>query len=176
MKMADGGFRPAYNVHFATDADSRAIVGVDVTQVSDDHSAFVPMVAQVHARTGAWPDAWLADAGVSSKASLTAVSAHGIRVYAPVPKRKGVTDPTTPCAGDSAAVQAWRQYMATPEAKTVYQQRGAVAEWVNADARHHRTLTQLGVRGRPNIHTWVLWIALAHNMMRTMAIVPHLMT
>lgn len=176
MKMADGGFRPAYNVHFATDVDSRVIVGVDVTQVSDDHSAFVPMVAQVYARTGQRPAAWLADAGVSSKASLTTVSAHGIRVYAPVPTRRGVADSTAPCRGDSAAVQAWRQYMATPDAKTLYKQRGAVAEWVNADARRHRTLTQLSVRGRPKIHTWVLWVALAHNLMRAMHLVPHLMT
>ena len=176
MKMADGGFRPAYNVHFATDADSRAIVGVDVTTVSDDHSAFVPMVTQVHARTDAWPEKWLADAGVSSKAGLTAVSAHGVQVYAPVPKRRGVTDPTTPCDGDSAAVRAWRQYMATADAKAIYKQRGAVAEWVNADTRRHRTLTQLPVRGLPKVHTWVLWIALAHNVMRAMQIVPHLMT
>ena len=176
MKMADGGFRPAYNVHFATDGDSRAIVGVDVTTVSDDHSAFVPMVAQVHARTGSWPTTWLADAGVSSKAGLTVVSQHGVQVYAPVPKRRGVTDPTTPCAGDSPAVQAWRQYMATADAKTHYKERSALAEWVNADTRHHRTLTQLSVRSLAKVHTWVLWIALAHNMMRAMQIVPHLMT
>ena len=30
MKMADGGFRPAYNVQFATDTASQVIVGVDV--------------------------------------------------------------------------------------------------------------------------------------------------
>ncbi len=174
--MADGGFRPAYNVHFATDAASRALVGVAVTTVSDDHSAFVPMVMPVHARTGAWPDKWLADAGVSSKAGLTAVSQHGVQVYAPVPKRRGVTDPTTPCVGDSAAVQRWRRDMATPEAQAIYKDRGALAEWVNADTRRHRTLTQLAVRGLPKVHTWVLWIALAHNVMRAMQIVPHLMT
>lgn len=176
MKMADGGFRPAYNVHFATDADSRAIVGVDVTQVSDDHSAFVPMVSQVCRRAGRHPDAWLADAGVSSKAALTTVQAAGIRVYAPVPRRRGVTDPTTRCPGDSPAVAEWRQTMATDEAKAIYQQRGAIAEWVNADTRRHRTLTQLTVRGRGKVHAWVLWVAVAHNMMRALEIVPHLMS
>ena len=175
MKMADGGFRPAYNIHFATDADSRAIVGVAVTTVSDDHQAFVPMVAQVHARTGADPAQWLADAGVSSKAALTEVSARGIQVVAPVPRRKGVTDPTAPCPGDSPAVRAWHQHMATPAAQTLYRQRAAVAEWVNADARRHRTLTQLCVRGLPKVRTWVLWVALAHNLVRAMGIVPHLM-
>ena len=31
MKMANGGYDPAFNVQFATDGDSRVIVGVDVT-------------------------------------------------------------------------------------------------------------------------------------------------
>jgi len=31
MKMADGGFRPAYNIQYATDTDSQVIVGVDVS-------------------------------------------------------------------------------------------------------------------------------------------------
>ena len=30
--------------------------------------------------------------------------------------------------------------------------------------------------GCAKVHTWALWIALAHNMLRTMEIVPHLMT
>jgi transposase len=31
MKMGDGGFRPAYNVQFVTDAETRIVVAVDVT-------------------------------------------------------------------------------------------------------------------------------------------------
>lgn len=176
MKMSDGGFRPAYNVHFATDGDGRAIVGVAVTTVSDDHSAFMPMVAQVQSRTGQTPATWLADAGVSSKAAITDCAAHGITVYAPVPKRKGARDPHAPCRGDSAAVVAWRQYMATDEAKARYRQRGAVAEWVNADARTHRTLAHPLLRGLAKLHTWALWVAVAHNVVRAMEITPHVMT
>ena len=36
MKMMDGGYRPAYNVQFATDVDSQAIVGVAVTNEGAD--------------------------------------------------------------------------------------------------------------------------------------------
>jgi hypothetical protein len=64
MKMADGGYRPAYNVQLATDMDSRALVGVAVTTVGDDHAASVPMIAQVARRTGTWPQAAVVDAGV----------------------------------------------------------------------------------------------------------------
>ena len=36
MKMADGGFRPAYNVQFATDTKSTAIAGVSVDNIGSD--------------------------------------------------------------------------------------------------------------------------------------------
>ena len=36
MKMADGGFRPAHNVPFATDTESQVITGVDVVNTGSD--------------------------------------------------------------------------------------------------------------------------------------------
>jgi hypothetical protein len=36
MKMADGGFRRAYNVQFSTATDSQVIVGVDVEMTGSD--------------------------------------------------------------------------------------------------------------------------------------------
>jgi transposase len=61
MKMADGGYRPAYNVQLATDVDSRAIVGLTVTNLGSDRSSLLPMLAQVRARTGRAPGAALVD-------------------------------------------------------------------------------------------------------------------
>jgi len=176
MKLADGGYRPAYNVQFATDMASRVIVGVTATNQPSDQGAFVPMLGQLRRRTGRVPSSAVVDAGVNTNDTVTIAAAEGVTMYAPVPARKGVTDATARCAGDSDAVAGWRQRMATTEAKAVYRHRGAVAEWVNADARTHRTLNRIGVRGLSKVHTWALWIALAHNLMRTMQIVPHLMT
>jgi Transposase DDE domain len=87
-----------------------------------------------------------------------------------------VIDPTARCPHDSDAVAAWRLRMATDPAQAVYRQRGAIAERINADARTHRTLGQVAVRGLAKVRTGVVWVALAINAMRTMAIVPHLMT
>ena len=42
MKMADGGFRPAYNFEFATDTAQRVIVGVDVTNAGSDKAEAGP--------------------------------------------------------------------------------------------------------------------------------------
>jgi predicted acylesterase/phospholipase RssA len=36
MKTADGGYRPCYNVQFASDAGARLIVAVDVTNSGSD--------------------------------------------------------------------------------------------------------------------------------------------
>lgn len=176
MKFADGGFRPAYNIQFATDGDSGAVVGVAATNVGSDFAEFVPMVEQVQARTGQCPTALLVDHGVSSNDGITHVAALGVTVYSPVPKARGVTDPTARCPHDSDAVAAWRLRMATDPAKATYRQRGGIAERTNADARTHRTLSQVSVRGLAKVRTGVVWVALAINVMRTMEIVPHLMT
>lgn len=175
MKMADGGYRPAYNVQLATDVDSRAIVGVAVTNLGSDRSSLVPMLAQVQRRTGRRPAAALVDGGCFTRETITEAAALDVKVYAPLSTRRG--GPTvTPKRTDSPALREWRERMATPEAQQIYRARGATAEWVNADARTHRTLTAIPVRGLTKVHTWALWIALAHNMVRLMQIVPHLMT
>ncbi len=78
MKMADGGYRPAYNVQLATDVDSRAIVGVAVTNLGSDRSSVLPMLAQLQARTGRLPAAALVDGGCFSRETITDAAAHGV--------------------------------------------------------------------------------------------------
>lgn len=177
MKMADGGYRPAYNVQFATDVNSRIIVGVRTLNSGNDQSQLGPMLDAIAHRLGALPAAQLLDGGFVTKAEITAATARGVTVYAPPMKRPGQHRAAAqPVPGDSAAVRAWRARMATDDAKRIYRARAATAEWVNADARTHRTLDRVLVRGLKKVHTWVLWVALAHNLMRTMGLVPHLMT
>jgi transposase len=177
MKMADGGYRPAYNVQFATDVDSRMILGVAVTTEGHDRTALAPMLAQIEQRTGQRPAAHLVDGGFVNKAVITSVADRGVMVYAPLFVRAGRTrELAAPVPGDSPAVQAWRARMTTDEGRQVYRARGATAEWVNADGRTHRVLNHIPVRGQGKVLTWALWIALAHNLMRTMDLVPHLMT
>jgi transposase len=52
MKMADGGWRPAYNVQLATDCASQVIVGVDAVTAGSDMAQLAPMVEQVEQRLG----------------------------------------------------------------------------------------------------------------------------
>jgi transposase len=50
LKMADGGFRPAYNVQFSTDTASPITVGVEVATCGSDQGQMAPMVEQIHER------------------------------------------------------------------------------------------------------------------------------
>ena len=71
MKMGDGGFRPAYNVQFATATDSLVIVGADVTNAGTDGGQMKPMVEQIEHRYQTRPDEYLADGGFVSLSDIT---------------------------------------------------------------------------------------------------------
>jgi hypothetical protein len=66
MKMADGGYRPGYNIQMATAGSPmggpRTIVGVNITNVGSDMGSVSPMLAQIEQRTGQLPATLLADA------------------------------------------------------------------------------------------------------------------
>ena len=96
--------------------------------------------------------------------------ACGTTVYMPVPKPRDRTrDPHRPRRGDSLAVAAWRIRMGTDAAKTIYRERAATAECVNAIARN-RGLQAFRVRGRTKVRAVLLWFALAHNLMRAISL------
>jgi len=176
MKMADGGYRPAYNVQFATDHTSDVIVGVAVTNTAADQQELLPMLTQVAARAGGHPATLLVDGGYVAHAAIDEATRRAVCVLAPVPCQPGSSAPVPIQRTDSPAVAAWRARMQTDDAKQQYRQRGAIAERIHADARTHRTLGRVLVRGCQKVRSWVLWVALAHNLVRTMEIVPHLMT
>ena len=172
MKMADGGYRPAYNVQFATDTPSQVIVGVEVTNSGGDQGQMAPMVEQIEERHGKSPDEMLVDGGYVKKEDIDKVSAPQGKttVYAPVMKSKAPDrDAHTPRSDDTPAVAEWRQRMATDEAKEIYKERAATAECVNAIARN-RGYLQFRVRGSPKARVIALWYALVHNVMRTVAL------
>lgn len=91
MKMADGGYRPAYNVQYASDCASQMVVGVDVSTVGSDMAQLAPMVQQVERRAGRAPEQWLVDGGFPAHEQLDAV-ADKTEVYAPVPKPRSPRD------------------------------------------------------------------------------------
>jgi transposase len=169
MKMGDGGFRPAFNVQFATTTDpARVIVGVEVTNRGSDMGESTPMLAQIEERTGVWPTELLVDGGYPGHEAIDQAAALDVTVYAPLPKpRKGdLRDPHAPREDDSEAVAAWRARMGTEEAKTIYKERAATAETVNADAKVNRGLDGFAVRGLDKVTGSACLVALTYNILR----------
>lgn len=171
MKMADGGFRPAYNLQFATDTASRVIVGVSVTTKGNDQGEIAPMLEQLERRTKRRPREHLVDAGYMKLSEIEAVGEKGTALLAPPLKPCGSTrDPFQPLATDTPMVAAWRRRMGSEEAKQRYKERAATAETTNADLRTWRGLDRLHVRGSGKVLCVALWAALTYNLMRCMSL------
>ena len=148
MKMGDGGFRPAFNVQFATTCEEQVIVGMAVVNAGSDMAQLAPMLEQVEQRAGQSPAQWLVDGGFPAHGQIDAV-AHKTEVYAPVPEPRARKDDKKdvktdaqgnevqqvkhqPKPDDSEAVAEWRQRMASDAANELYKQPAATAECVNA--------------------------------------------
>jgi hypothetical protein len=134
MKLADGGYRPAYNIQYAADCDSQLIVGVEVSTSGSDMAQLAPMVGQIEQRLGSAPQKMLVDGGYPAHAQIDAV-ADKTEVYAPVPEARVKKDEQgrevaqdnkhEPKPDDSAAVASWRQRM---------RQRAGAQPWPAAHA------------------------------------------
>ncbi len=74
MKMGDGGFRPAFNVQFATDTKTQVITGVEVTNSGSDQGEMLPMVEQLQERYDKVPDEYLVDGGYAKKEDIEQLS------------------------------------------------------------------------------------------------------
>ena len=169
MKMPNGGFNPAVNVQLATDTASRAIVGVEVSKEGADSVGLsAPLREQVEQRSGRKVQQHLLDGGYLRKEDIEHSHEQGVELFVPPkparnPQNRGRE--LEPQPGDSAAVRAWKQRMASEKGKEIYKQRGATSETVNADLRSYRGLTQITVRGLAKIQCVALWCALAYNVM-----------
>lgn len=168
MKMADGGWRPAYNVQIATDVESRVIVGVTVTNQGNDFGQTDPMLREIGRRTEKLPKELLVDGGYRAHAAIERAEAEGVKVYAPLPeKRENGNDPREPNLRDGPGVAKWRKRMGSGKSPEIYKDRAATAERTNADLREHRGLDTIRVRGLDKALSVVLWAALAFNVMRS---------
>lgn len=165
MKMANGGFNPAYNLQLATDTQSRMIVGVRVTNSGSDSAELEPMLDEIKRRTGSLPRQHLADSGYLGFATIERAAAQGIELFVPLREHRNYLDPHRVQPRDSRAIAEYRTRMSSPEGKEIYQQRAATAETVNADLRTRRGLDRLLLRGSAKVLLAALWSALSYNLM-----------
>jgi len=169
MKMGDGGFRPAYNVQMATDADSGIILNMDVTSEGSDAGQMKPMMDDIQENLGQAPKILLTDGGFSTIQDIEETTQGGTTVYTPVKEeakqKEAGKDPFAPKPKDSPTIAEWRERMGTDEAKELYKLRAPTAELPNARLRN-QGVYQMRVRGLAKVKAALWWHVLVLNLMR----------
>ena len=166
MKMADGGFRPAYNVQYAVAGSPmggpRTIVGVTVTNLGSDMGSLTPMAKQIEQRTGQLPQTVMADGGHAKMEDIVEMERMGIKVVVPPSER---AKPIEHLGKGEPQVRAWRERMETEEAQKQYRARASQCELSNAHQKSHHGIEQFLVRGLSKVTSVVLLGALASNLL-----------
>jgi hypothetical protein len=164
MKMADAGFRPAYNVQVASAAGKLIVVTVDIDNNGSDRGLMRPMLERTHTRLEHFPHRYLVDGGYCSGEDIEWAHDQGIEVYCPPTKSRSGVDPFLPRSGDGPGVLAWRARMASEAGKAQYKAR-SICECIHARWRNW-DLRQLTVRGIEKVRAVVLWYALTNNILQ----------
>jgi transposase len=167
IKMADGGFRPAYNLQIVSAPASQVIVAVDLDTTGSDHGLARRGLERL-ARGGIKPAHYLVDGGFAKNEDIEWADAGGTKLWCPAVRNKHRTEPYAARPNDGPGVADWRRRMASPRGPLLYRER-CKAECPNAGARR-MGLARLVVRGTQKARTVLLWFALAHNMMRAFAL------
>jgi transposase len=156
MKMPNSGFAPAYNIQFATDTKSKAIVGVKAVQSGNDYGQLEKMKQQVEKRLGYSVKEIIADAGYLEHKDIENISTSSCVAYIPAER----IDKKNKCT----TLREMKRRMETPEAKAIYNQRAATAEFVNARMRT-RGFTQVLVTGLAKVQVLATFFAIGQNML-----------
>lgn len=162
MKMADGGFRPAYNCQVGTVAEGQIVVDVAVDTTGSDRGLLRPMLERLWQRYESLPRRHLVDGGFNKNDDTEWAAGEGVLVYGPTTRNKHKSDPYAPRPKDGPGVAAWRRRMRSPHGKGVYKRR-AMGECINARFRQWG-LRQFTVRGLQKVKAVLLWFALANNI------------
>jgi transposase len=163
MKMADGGFRPAYNCQLASAAEGQIVIAVQAEPTGSDRGLIRPMLDQLRRRYRRLPRRHLVDGGFNKNEDTEWAAALGVNVYGPPTHSKHKTDPYAPRRDDGPGVAAWRRRMKSAHGKAVFKRRG-LGECINARFRQWG-LYRLTVRGREKVNTVLHWFALANNIL-----------
>lgn len=173
MKMADGGFRPAFNCQLASDVDSRIVIALRASNSGGDMGQVEPTVEEIRERLRAKPASYIVDGGYAKRESIDRLTDEQIKVFAPPQHNPRKRDPSKLRQRvDSPQVAAWKARMQTDEAKEIYKLRASTIETVNGDLKDHRGLTRFRVRGLQRVQCVLTWGVLTYNLLRAIVIAP----
>jgi len=164
MKMADAGFRPAYNVQVASVAGEQIVAAVEVTNNGSDGGLMQPMLEQVRAQTGRFPKRHIADGGFTNIEDIEWAHGEGIEVFCPPKQSKKGADPCKARPRDGEGTSAWRSRMGSDAGKAQYQIR-TICECIHARWRNWN-LRQVNVRGLEKVRSVTLLYAFTNNVLQ----------
>ena len=164
IKMADGGFRPAWNMQVVSVAGTPIVVVVKPSTIGSDRGLIRPMLDKIRKCFDRLPRRHLADGGFAAADDIEWAHNEGVDIYCPPTKPKNGSDPFQPRANDGPGVLAWRGRMKSDEGKAQYRVR-AICECIHARWRNW-DLVYLNVRGEAKVTAVMLWHALANNILQ----------
>lgn len=170
MKTPDG-FQQCYNGQIVADAESQVIVAAEVTNIAPDSQRLPPMLKQIEANTGHYPNAFTADAGYSSEANFTHLSEADI--YAVIALRRYHRDePPDADPAPKRSSDRWlhrnimRDRLTTAEGKAVYRLRKQTVEPVFGQIKGARGFRQFLRRGKEAVAAEWSVLCTVHNLLK----------
>jgi transposase len=164
MKMADAGFRPAYNVQVTSAAGEQIVVAVEVDNNGSDRGLMRPMLERVRTLLGRYPKRHIADGGFSSGDDIEWAHGQGIEVFCPPTQSRSGVDPYQARPADGPGKSAWRARMASEAGQAVYRLR-VICECIHARWRNWNLL-QVPVRGLKKVRAVLLWYTFTNNVLQ----------
>jgi hypothetical protein len=83
MKQPDGGYAPSYNVQVTTEAKSRMVVAVGVTDAANDAQQLAPAMDRVKTTCGNLGESWIADNGYATRGNVEEAAKRNVQLIAP---------------------------------------------------------------------------------------------
>jgi hypothetical protein len=171
--LTRSGFRPAYNLLLSATTRSQIILGLTVSDRRNDTGIAQPMMQNLKERYGRLPKRLLIDTKAATRRDIAALAADPegpVAVYTPPPPDKQTASPQSirkrlwRRSREPAALQDWRQRMASPDGRAVYNRRRHI-ETINAQIKNHG-LHRFILRGIEKVRCEALLHAIAHNLRR----------
>jgi transposase len=170
MKTPDG-FQQCYNAQVVVDAESQVIVAHEVTNTAPDSQRLPPMLQQVKANTGHYPNAFSADAGYASEANFTQLAEADI--YAVIALRRYHRDePPDADPAPKRSSDRWlhrnvmRERLTTATGKATYKLRKQTVEPLFGQIKSARGFRQFLRRGEQAVATEWSLLCTAHNLLK----------
>jgi transposase len=165
------GFQQCYNAQAAVDAEDQIIVACEVSAAPPDVQRLQPMLKQLKANTGQYPNQLSADAGYASEANFAALAEA--KIHAVVALRRYHRDePSDADPAPRRASNRWphrnamRERLSSAEGKDLYKLRKQTVEPVFGQIKSARGFRQFLRRGSAAVEAEWSLLCTVHNLLK----------